>query len=32
MPKEIWITLGGTFVVVTAALVIHEKFIRPNLG
>jgi len=32
MNKEIWITLGGVFIVVVAANVITKKFIDPALG
>ncbi len=32
MNKELWINLGGTFLVVIAALIIHDKFIAPNMG
>jgi len=32
MNKELWINLGGTFVVVIAALIIHDKFVKPSLG
>jgi hypothetical protein len=31
MSKELLINLGGTFVVVLAAIVINEKFIKPNM-
>jgi hypothetical protein len=31
MSKELLINLGGTFAVVLAALVINEKFIKPNM-
>lgn len=31
MDKQLWINLGGTFVIVLAALVINEKFIKPNM-
>ena len=32
MSKELLINLGVTFVVVLAALTIHDRFIKPNLG
>jgi hypothetical protein len=32
MNKELWINLGGTFVVVVAAIIITEKFIKPKMG
>jgi hypothetical protein len=31
MSKEQWINWGGTFVVVMAAIVITEKFVKPNM-